>query len=265
MQTTLADSRSGARRDLRFASQNSRKCLSYKTFLRLTTRSCVRILRAMLKTRPRFARLARRSLLCLVVAGSVSAARAAPADSAPQPPAAAASATAAADAVSRFLADKGLINASAIGVSGPGLVSQVRDKAADMVLTAMNFLGVRYKRGGNDADVGFDCSGFTRQVFESSLGLVLPRRADEQAKAAGLVTVKKDELQPGDLVFFNTLRRTFSHVGIYVGDGKFIHSPKPGGEVRVESMNFAYWAKRFTGARRAEPLSEPAATEPRQR
>jgi len=132
----------------------------------------------------------------------------------------------------------------------------VRDTSSDMVVTAMNFLGVRYKRGGNDADTGFDCSGFTRQVFETSLGLVLPRRADEQAKAPGLVKVKKDELQPGDLVFFNTLRRTFSHVGIYIGDGKFVHSPKPGGEVRVEDMRIVYWAKRFTGARRVELAME---------
>jgi len=95
-------------------------------------------------------------------------------------------------------------------------------------------------------------------VFETSLGLVLPRRADQQAKAPGLVAVKRDELQPGDLVFFNTLKRTFSHVGIYVGDGKFIHAPKPGGEVRVEDMRFVYWAKRFTGARRAEPTQEQA-------
>ena len=130
-----------------------------------------------------------------------------------------------------------------------------------MVVTAMNFLGVKYRRGGNDADVGFDCSGFTRHVFEMSVGLVLPRRVDEQAKAPGLVPVKRDELQPGDLVFFNTLKRTFSHVGIYVGNGKFIHSPRPGGEVRVEDMGFAYWKKRFTGARRAE-LPETAVAAP---
>jgi cell wall-associated NlpC family hydrolase len=246
-----------------FTSQNERKCLSYKKFLRLTTQARVRILRAMLKTRPRFACLARRTVSCLILAGSIGAACAGPADFAPLPPAVAASA--AADAVSRFLIDRGLIGAAPAAPAGEGgFVSQVRDKASDMVVTAMNFLGVRYQRGGNDADAGFDCSGFTRQVFETSLGLVLPRRADEQAKAAGLVKVKKDELQPGDLVFFNTLRRTFSHVGIYVGDGKFIHSPKPGGEVRVESMNFAYWAKRFTGARRAEPLADQAAAETRQ-
>jgi cell wall-associated NlpC family hydrolase len=116
----------------------------------------------------------------------------------------------------------------------------------------MNFLGVPYRRGGNSPEQGFDCSGFTRHIFERSVGLVLPRRADQQARDAGLLDVKKDELKPGDLVFFNTMRRAFSHVGIYVGDGKFIHSPRTGGQVRVEDMREAYWAKRFNGARRAE-------------
>ena len=149
---------------------------------------------------------------------------------APIPPTAAAAS--AADAVNRFLVDQGLVAPAqpAPQTDGPPLVDRMRDKASDMVLTAMNFLGVRYRRGGSSADNGFDCSGFTRQVFETSLGLVLPRRADEQARAPGLLAVKRDELQPGDLVFFNTLKRTFSHVGIYVGDGKFIHAPRPGGE-----------------------------------
>jgi cell wall-associated NlpC family hydrolase len=124
----------------------------------------------------------------------------------------------------------------------------------------MNFLGVRYRRGGNSADEGFDCSGFTRHVFESTLGLVLPRRADEQARAAGLQPVGRDELAPGDLVFFNTLKRRFSHVGIYVGDGKFVHAPRSGARVRVEDLRQGYWAKRYNGARRAEPVAAaPAA------
>ena len=162
------------------------------------------------------------------------------------------------DAVSRFLSERGLMPGGEPGGSSR-LLASVRDTASDLVLSAMNFLGVRYTRGGNSVENGFDCSGFTRHIFESSVGLVLPRRADEQASAAGLLKVGRAELRPGDLVFFNTLRRTFSHVGIYVGDGKFIHSPKPGGEVRVESMNFAYWAKRFTGARRVD-LPSPQAS-----
>jgi cell wall-associated NlpC family hydrolase len=176
-------------------------------------------------------------------------AHAAPDTPAPAPPG---------DAVLTLLQDKGLVPSGKIENSP--LVQQVRDGATEMVLSAMNFLGVRYVRGGNTAEQGFDCSGFTRYVFENSLGLVLPRRADEQAKNAGLLTVKREELKPGDLVFFNTMRRAFSHVGIYVGEGKFIHAPRAGAEVRIEDMRASYWAKRFNGARRAELPSTEAPT-----
>ena len=155
------------------------------------------------------------------------------------------------DAVARFLADKGLLGSVAL---------QVRDKAADMasdlVISAMDFLGVRYKSGGESRDGGFDCSGFTRHVFERSIGMILPRRAAEQANMPGLMQVSENELKPGDLVFFNTLRHTFSHVGIYVGDNKFIHSPRSGGHVRIEDMGQSYWQKRFDGARRVPRLSK---------
>ena len=173
------------------------------------------------------------------------------------------------DPVLQLLVDKGLVDAE--GRSGE-FVRQIRDSASEMVMAAMNFLGVPYRRGGSSADEGFDCSGFTRHVFEMSIGLVLPRRVDEQASARGLLKVAREELRPGDLVFFNTLRRTFSHVGIYVGDGKFIHAPRAGSQVRIEDMRQAYWARRFTGARRAElgeaalspstPAAPPAATSP---
>lgn len=155
------------------------------------------------------------------------------------------------DAVLQLLQEKGLLPTAQQLESSP-IVQQVRDSASELVMQAMNFLGVPYRRGGNTADQGFDCSGFTRYVFENSIGLVLPRRADQQAQTAGLTDVKRDELKPGDLVFFNTMRRAFSHVGIYVGEGKFIHAPRAGGEVRVEDMRQAYWSKRFNGARRAE-------------
>jgi len=155
------------------------------------------------------------------------------------------------DAVLQLLQDKGLLPTAQQLDANP-LVQQVRDTASDLVMQAMNFLGVPYRRGGNTAEQGFDCSGFTRHVFENSIGLVLPRRADQQAQSAGLLNVKREELKPGDLVFFNTMRRAFSHVGIYVGEGKFIHAPRSGGEVRVEDMRQAYWSKRFNGARRAD-------------
>jgi hypothetical protein len=139
------------------------------------------------------------------------------------------------------------------------LISQVRDGASGLVDSAMNFLGVRYKLGGNTADTGFDCSGFTRYVFENSIGRVLPHRADEQANDPGLAKVDHKDLKPGDLVFFNTMRKTFSHVGIYLGDGKFIHSPRSGESVRIEDINISYWARHFTGARRVPELANAGA------
>jgi cell wall-associated NlpC family hydrolase len=165
-----------------------------------------------------------------------------------------------ADPIVKLLAEKGLLadvisDPASTATAQPSLLREVHARATALTLAAMDLVGVRYRRGGTSAETGFDCSGFTRHVFEMSLGLVLPRRADEQASAPGLVAVKREDLRPGDLVFFNTLKRTFSHVGIYVGDNRFIHSPRTGQNVRTEDMSFAYWAKRFTGARRVEPTA----------
>jgi len=166
-----------------------------------------------------------------------------------------------AEASAQVLQDWGQAAASA-GTESLAFVRQVSDTASGLVLSAMHFIGVPYRRGGTSADHGFDCSGFTRHVFENSLGLVLPRRADAQAREAGLRPVRRDDLQPGDLVFFNTMRRAFSHVGIYIGEGRFIHAPRSGGEVRVEDMRQAYWSKRFNGARRAALAEAASATRP---
>lgn len=163
------------------------------------------------------------------------------------------------DAITRFLQDTGLMK----NASENKLLNQVRDTASDLVMSAMNFLGVPYKRGGKSLESGFDCSGFTRHIFEMSVGMVLPHRADEQARLSSLIPIKQEELKPGDLVFFNTMKRTFSHVGIYVGDGKFIHSPRVGSAVRVEDLREAYWAKRFTGARRADLAAAQASADGR--
>jgi cell wall-associated NlpC family hydrolase len=156
------------------------------------------------------------------------------------------------DPIMNLLGERGLLRPLASSAMVESVRNSVRDTASDLVMSAMNFLGVPYKRGGNTEESGFDCSGFTRHIFEHSIGLVLPRRADEQATTAGLLNIKRAELKPGDLVFFNTMKRTFSHVGIYVGDDKFIHSPHTGAEVRIEDMRESYWSRRFTGARRAD-------------
>ena len=158
--------------------------------------------------------------------------------------------------------DQGLLDTVATSVANKSsqLITQVRDSGSGLIDSAMNFLGVRYKLGGNTAETGFDCSGFTRYVFENSLGRVLPHRADEQANAPELAKVDRKDLKPGDLVFFDTMRRTFSHVGIYLGDGKFIHSPRTGESVRIEDINISYWARHFTGARRVPELASANGT-----
>ena len=129
-------------------------------------------------------------------------------------------------------------------------LSGMAGKAGDVVVGALNMIGVRYRWGGNTPDSGLDCSGFVRYVFQDTLGMALPRRAEEMSRVGE--KVRMSELKPGDLVFFNTMRRTFSHVGIYIGDNKFVHSPPTGSTIRVDDLDDGYWEKRFTGARRVE-------------
>lgn len=134
----------------------------------------------------------------------------------------------------------------------PGFVDRVTSASVDGVERtlekALDLIGIRYRRGGTSPETGFDCSGFVGHVFREGLGLYLPHNAKQISKEGEKVA--KTDLQPGDLVFFNTMRRAFSHVGIYLGDDKFVHSPRSGGTVRVESMNDSYWRQRFNGARR---------------
>lgn len=122
--------------------------------------------------------------------------------------------------------------------------------AQEIILHAISQTGVKYKYGGITPDTGFDCSGFVRYVFQQAANLTLPHGARAISQVG--TNVSKDELQPGDLVFFNTLRSVTSHVGIYVGNNRFIHSPSAGGTISVTDMNDAYWSKRFTGARHIE-------------
>ncbi len=124
----------------------------------------------------------------------------------------------------------------------------LRDKTSDLTMNAMGLLGIKYKRGGNSPENGLDCSGFVRLVFKNTGETELPRTAKEISNQGTSVDPK--DLKPGDLVFYNTLKKSFSHVGIYLGDNKFIHAPSAGGRVRIESMDLDYWRKRFNGARR---------------
>lgn len=179
-----------------------------------------------------------------------------------------AGANGAGDDLDRFLSDRGLLDqpvraqpmatapssapatpaAPTAGAAPDASSEDGTQRMSGLVVAAMGALGVPYQRGGNNYDSGFDCSGFVRALYQQNFGLLLPRRAAEQAAATQ--TIARDELKPGDLVFFNTMRRAYSHVGIYVGDHRFIHSPKSGAVVRIEDMRVNYWNRRFEGARR---------------
>ena len=113
--------------------------------------------------------------------------------------------------------------------------------------SAVEFLGRPYRFGSEGK--AFDCSGFVRTVF-AKIGIELPHSARDQFSLGE--RVDRDDLEPGDLVFFRTYRHTASHVGIYVGDDKFVHAATRGGQVQVDSLDAAYYARRYLGARRLE-------------
>ena len=130
------------------------------------------------------------------------------------------------------------------------LVDTVSGKAEELINRAMEVIGVRYRWDAELPQSGLDGSSFVGYVFKDKLGFLLPRKSTQMSRVGK--PVNRDELQPGDLVFFNTMRLTFSHVGIYVGDNKFIHSPSKGTAVRVDDLSSLYWDKRFDGARRLD-------------
>ena len=123
--------------------------------------------------------------------------------------------------------------------------------ADSMLAHGLSLVGTRYRPGGTSVQSGFDCSGLIVYSAQRSLGLKLPPRADDIAKFGD--NVSKKDLQVGDLVFFNTLGTRYSHVGVYLGQDKFVHSPTRGSVVRIEDMTQRYWTARYTGARRLDP------------
>jgi len=127
------------------------------------------------------------------------------------------------------------------------------EERAEALLQTLLQLGVDYRYGGKSPESGFDCSGLVAHVFREAYGIELPHNARAQSEYG--VRVSLSELRAGDLVFYNTLNRPYSHVGIYLGDGRFVHAPKTGAQVRVESVGSRYWMKRFDGARRLRPAT----------
>lgn len=130
----------------------------------------------------------------------------------------------------------------------PADTGPMSEQRAEALLLTLLSLGVDYRYGGGSPESGFDCSGLVAHVFREAYGIELPHNARAQSEFG--VRVSLSELRAGDLVFYNTLNSPFSHVGIYLGDGRFVHAPKTGAQVRVEPINGSYWMRRFDGARR---------------
>jgi cell wall-associated NlpC family hydrolase len=156
-----------------------------------------------------------------------------------------------ADEAAKFVASDG----TSTNIVAPSITSKLKavgQKLLDRTETvgeyALGMLGIQYKFGGNSPDSGFDCSGLVRYVFAQVTGLSLPHNAAEQSKVGREISM--EELRPGDLVFFNTRKFSFSHVGIYLGDNKFVHAPRKGKPVEVVELGNPYWAKAYNGARR---------------
>jgi cell wall-associated NlpC family hydrolase len=137
---------------------------------------------------------------------------------------------------------------SAKPVEELSLFERYTNSAQDLILKGFELIGINYRFGGTNPDTGLDCSGFVQLVFKEAIGMLLPRTAREQSEVG--TVIDRHELKAGDLVFFNTMRHAFSHVGIYLGDNRFMHAPRTGAEVRIEDMRQNYWLQRYNGARR---------------
>lgn len=134
--------------------------------------------------------------------------------------------------------------------SGSVRLEDASPQTQQIILQALAQIGVPYRYGGDSPATGFDCSGLVQYVFDRGAGVTLPRTTFDISRSGQ--QIGRRDLQPGDLVFFNTLRRPFSHVGIYVGNQRFIHAPSAGGRVEIVTMSNRYWESRFNGARRIE-------------
>jgi len=130
----------------------------------------------------------------------------------------------------------------------PAVLRNTAVEPSDAAIMAVSLVGTPYAAGGESPESGFDCSGLVAYVFARAAQARLPRNTFDLANAGAAVA--PGELQAGDLVFYNTQRRAFSHVGIYLGQSRFVHAPSTGGAVRIEEMGGRYWSQRFDGARR---------------
>jgi cell wall-associated NlpC family hydrolase len=143
-------------------------------------------------------------------------------------------------------ADRSLADAARASLTAAA--TRMVDGTRELSLFALSLVGIDYRYGGDTPDRGLDCSGLIRYVFQEMTGVTLPRTSRELARIGKRVPTR--DLEPGDLVFFNTRHFPNSHVGLYLGGGRFIHAPSEGGEVGVATLSATYWRTRYNGARR---------------
>lgn len=123
--------------------------------------------------------------------------------------------------------------------------------ADELIGSAMGLLGIAYRYGGTSVSTGFDCSGFMQHIFKRAMGINLPHTSAEQARMG--TPVARSELQPGDMVFFRTLGGSrISHVGLYIGNNRFIHAPRTGKNIEITSLSHKYWSGKYAFARRVK-------------
>jgi cell wall-associated NlpC family hydrolase len=136
-----------------------------------------------------------------------------------------------------------------LGDDGYAEATPLSARSNDVLIRAIGLVGTPYRYGGNTPESGFDCSGLVGFVFRDAAGVSLPRSTRELIDLHA-PSIARDELQPGDLVYFNPNGGRVSHVGIYVGEGRFVHAPSRGGTVRLDSLGSEYWTRHFVGAKR---------------
>ena len=153
------------------------------------------------------------------------------------------------DALERLIRERtehdGHSNSSSSGRRSSGS----QDEAGDLIMNAMSLIGLSYRFGGNSPTQGLDCSGFMQYIFKRSMGITLPRTSAEMATVGQ--QVDRANLKPGDMVFFGSGGRV-SHVGMYIGNDRFIHAPRTGRDIEITSMNGNYWKSRYITARRVD-------------
>ena len=156
------------------------------------------------------------------------------------------------DALERLIRERtehdGHSNSSSSGRRSSGS----QDEAGDLIMNAMSLIGLSYRFGGNSPTQGLDCSGFMQYIFKRSMGITLPRTSAEMATVGQ--QVDRANLKPGDMVFFGSGGRV-SHVGMYIGNDRFIHAPRTGRDIEITSMNGNYWKSRYITARRVDRSS----------